>query len=342
MLVQSKQASEQLCYSARLLQPFVKLLSPDSANGNGNGHGNGKDEDARLPVGLVHEWLREAIEKSGDPELGLKAGALVTPGDVGVIDYVLSSAPTVSAAVAATCRYMRLLNEALECRLDTDDGCAVLRMEARAPLPAAAEDFMLAGYYTSHAWVRSILNLECWFMHAAPSDLGTYRRVFGETVLRFSSPCSGFAFSGEQLEQPLAEADGNLHVIVRRLADSLLAELPNDNGAFSDRVRSLLSRELATPGLSTAWAARQLRMSVRTLARRLEVENTSFYTLLDEARHARALRLIGDGRLTLAEIAFVLGFSHVTSFHRAFRRWTGRTPADYRAGSSASASQPSL
>ena len=365
--VQSKQALEQLCYSARLLSPFVRLLNPEAAqaitgNGNGNGnngHSNGqshglpnghpnghpngapaaghpafavsdRDADARLPVGTVHEWLNAAIEKTRDPELGLKAGAMMTPGDAGVVDYVLSSAPTVAAAVDLTIRYMRLLNEAVDCRLEVDQHRAVLRLEPRIALPPAAEDFMLAGFYNAHAWLRAIPDLECWFMHAAPRRLNEYERVLGRTVCRFSAPCSAWAFSPVHLQQTLERADRNLHVIVRRLADSMLAELPNDSGQFSDRVRSLLARELSTPGLSTAWAARRLRMSVRTLARRLEVENTSFYSILDEVRHGRALRLIADERLALSEIAFVLGFAHVTSFHRAFRRWTGRTPAEYR------------
>jgi AraC-like DNA-binding protein len=119
---------------------------------------------------------------------------------------------------------------------------------------------------------------------------------------------------------------------MRRVADSQLAELPPESALFSDRVRALVARELATPRLSTSWVARKMRMSARTLARRLEQENTTFFALLDEARRVRALRLMEDRALNLTEIAMVLGFAHVASFHRAFRRWTGRTPAEYRHG----------
>ena len=341
MHVQSKQALEQLCYSARLLQPFVKLLNPEAAaTTNGHEQRSGvRDLDARVPVGTVHEWLTAAIEKTRDPDIGLKAGAMMTPGDAGVVDYVLSSAPNVAAAIDVTIRYMRLINEAVDCRLELDQHRAVLRLESRVPLPPAAEDFMLSGFYSSHSWLRRIPDLECWFMHPPPRRMHEYERAFGRTVCRFSAACSAWSFAPSHLQQPLDHADFNLHAIVRRLADSMLAELPSDTGQFSDRVRSLLARELSTPGLSTAWAARRLRMSVRTLARRLEVENTSFYSLLDEVRHSRALRLIADDRLALSEIAFVLGFAHVTSFHRAFRRWTGRTPAEYRVR--LSAGQPS-
>jgi AraC-like DNA-binding protein len=140
------------------------------------------------------------------------------------------------------------------------------------------------------------------------------------------------SFSRVYLQQRLERADPNLHAVTRRLADIMLAELPPETAQFSERVRALIARELATPGLSTSWVARRLRMSARTLARRLETENTTFFAVLADARRERALRLMEDRSLSLTEIAFVLGFAHVPSFHRAFRRWTGKTPADFRSG----------
>lgn len=323
------QSDSLFSYSARLLKPFITLLGvPSDCSPPREASAN--DLDGRIPVDNVHEWLAAAIEKTQDPLIGLRAGALMVPGDAGVIDYVLDSAPTVADAFDVTARYMRLINEAADCRLELDGPRALFRMDTRIPTPPAAEDFMLTAFITVHGWLKRIPDLELWFRHAPPHSLIEHRRAFGTAACRFSAPCSGVAFPRVHLQRQLEQADPNLHQIMRRVAESQLAELPPESALFSDRVRALVARELATPRLSTSWVARKMRMSARTLARRLEQENTTFFALLDEARRVRALRLMEDRALNLTEIAIVLGFAHVASFHRAFRRWTGRTPAEYR------------
>jgi AraC-like DNA-binding protein len=328
------QSDQVFSYSARLLKPFITLLTePAACTSAVEASKQNTDElDERIPIHNVHAWLAAAIEKTQDPQIGVRAGALMASGDAGVIDYVLDSASTVADALDVTARYMRLLNDAVECRFEYDGARALFRMDTRIAMPPAAEDFMLAGFYTAHLWVRRIPDLELWFRHAAPANMDAHRKTFGSTRCRFGAPCSGVSFPRVHLQQQLDRADPNLHAITRRLADILLAELPPESALFSDRVRALVARELATPRLSTAWVARRMRMSARTLARRLEAENTTFFQLLDDVRRDRSIRLMEDRSLTLTEIAFVLGFAHVASFHRAFRRWTGRTPAEYRQG----------
>jgi AraC-like DNA-binding protein len=76
--------------------------------------------------------------------------------------------------------------------------------------------------------------------------------------------------------------------------------------------------------------AKKLALSTRTLARRLEDEGESFGSLLDDTRRRLALRHLDQNELSVEEIAFVLGFSQAPVFHRAFRRWTGKTPLEFR------------
>src|SRR5262249_45022223 len=76
--------------------------------------------------------------------------------------------------------------------------------------------------------------------------------------------------------------------------------------------------------------ARALRMSRRTMSRRLEQEGTSFAEELDNARRELAIAYVHEAETPLKEVAFRLGFSHAESFHRAFKRWTGETPLAYR------------
>ena len=94
------------------------------------------------------------------------------------------------------------------------------------------------------------------------------------------------------------------------------------------------SRELIDGDPTVFSVARQLRMSARTLARRLEREGTTFSALVDSLRQELALRYVTHHELAFTEIAFRLGFSHVEAFYRAFRRWTGQTPLRYRRSTS--------
>jgi AraC-like DNA-binding protein len=99
---------------------------------------------------------------------------------------------------------------------------------------------------------------------------------------------------------------------------------------LTERVRSAIAAELAGGNPTVAYVARRLHMSPRTLERRLERESTTFSAVLEDLRKQLAFRYVGSASLELTEIAFLLGFSQTTAFHRAFKRWTGDTPLKYR------------
>jgi AraC-like DNA-binding protein len=97
-----------------------------------------------------------------------------------------------------------------------------------------------------------------------------------------------------------------------------------------DDVRSTISRRMRGEKPSLEKIARELSMSPRTLQRRLEEHGVSYQTLLDEVRHATALRLLRAKEVEVSEIAFLLGFEELNSFGRAFRAWEGTTPHRWR------------
>jgi len=172
-------------------------------------------------------------------------------------------------------------------------------------------------------------NLECWLMHAAPDDPGEYARTFAPARVRFGARCSGFVFDRVHLEQPLSSSDPKLQEVVRQLAERMLAELPATD-TVTDRLRRMLARELPQGDPSAARVASALRMSQRTLCRRLEEEGTTYRELLDDLRRQLAMQYLARRDLSVSEVAFLLGFSQAAAFHRAFKRWTGRTPLEHR------------
>lgn len=134
------------------------------------------------------------------------------------------------------------------------------------------------------------------------------------------------------LRRPVPAADAELSRIVTAHADGLLERLGSPAASWSDRVRRALLQGLDGERATLPAVARQLGLSERSLQRRLRDEGTGFAPLLDAVRHELALRWVGEGRLALGEVAYLLGFSEPSAFHRAFRRWTGTTPQAMRRG----------
>jgi AraC-like DNA-binding protein len=320
-------------YSARLIRPFVRVLRA-SANPIGPLTEGQEviDFDQRIPVSDVHKMLEALVERTGDPELGLKAAQASTPGDGGSLDYAISSAATVRDAIYAAARYIRLVNDTLELRLETLGSSARIVLENRVPMPRAALDFQVGSLFRAfaHVWSlgeRDLVRVS--FANAAPDAKGEYARTFGASPVDFGASFTGFSFEAARLSRRLASSDSALHDVILGHAEAMLSELPPAR-QLTERVRNAIVAELAGGNPSVTHIAPRLHMSPRTLERKLEREGTTFSALLDDLRKRLALRYVSNNELELAEIAFLLGFARTTGFHRAFKRWTGETPLNYR------------
>ncbi len=320
-------------YSARLIRPFLRVLR---ASGNAIGPmvegGEVVDFDQRIPVSDVHAMLDALVERTGDQDIGLKAAAASTPGDGGSLDYAISSAATVRDAIYAAARYIRLVNDTLELRLETLGNNARIVLENRVPMPRAARDFQVGALFRAfaHIWSLGERNLvRVSFSTPGPDTKGEYARTFGASPVDFGASFTGFTFEAARLSRRLASSDSALHDVILGHAEAMLSELPPAR-QLTERVRNAIVGELAGGNPSVTHIAPRLHMSPRTLERKLEREGTTFSALLDDLRKRLALRYVSNNELELAEIAFLLGFARTTGFHRAFKRWTGETPLTYR------------
>ena len=174
--------------------------------------------------------------------------------------------------------------------------------------------------------------IECWFAHEQPASTVEYERVFAPAKLKFGAPCYGFAFDVDFADAPLASADASIHAVHCEHVQVMHAGLPEARDV-AVRVRELVAKELRRTRPTARGVARQLHMSRRTLARRLDEEGTTFTAQLDELRRQLALRYVACPKLPLAQVTLLLGFSHMQGFYRAFKRWTGQTPIQYRESS---------
>ncbi len=323
---------ELLCYSARFITPFAQVLSTyESFAPEALSKLKAIDPACRIPASVANELAVNQVAVTGDPDLGFKAARAMPLGRAGALDYAIHSAATVRESAAVADRYIRAYSDILSVRLDRQDSRAIVKLEMCVPVPRSIFDFTMAAWYANQ--IRAPLadspGFECWFVHSEPSNLSSYERAFEGAALRFGAPCYGFAFDPEYLDAPLPCADPSLHALLCEHVQLTLSQ-SIQQPTLSGRVREIASRELLEGDPTVFTVARQLRMSARTLARRLEREGTTFSALLDSLRQELALRYVTRPELAFTEIAFRLGFSHVEAFYRAFRRWTGQTPLTYR------------
>lgn len=328
-----ERVSKQPCYSVRMVQAFIRLLRryegfPPSA----------LDEletleiDARVPVAFVHELLQDAVAFTNYPDLGLNAALECASGELGAFDYALSTAATVGEAIDTAVRYRRLINDTISFQLRVERERAILQIENSVVMPRAAVDFQLAVLYRNHLsrWPRTAdAGYEVWFTHNQPNPNFAYLLAFPEITLRFSMPFTCFVFMESDLLKPLQTADRILYPLVSKTANLILATLPKTN-RITERVRELIMSDISTGGPYAERVSQALDISTRTLLRKLDEEGITFKELLDDVRRRLALSYVDNRDIDFSEAAFLLGFSHVSAFNRAFRRWTAQTPLEYR------------
>lgn len=291
------------------------------------------DPQARLPLICLDKLWDLAAERLGDTNLGLHLAETVDPSSFGLLSYLGTASATLGEGMERVFRYFRLLSEGSSYDLTVGDELATVTATQDTPPDAPVRQrveftisvlFCYARHSVAGHWQAS----DVFFEHAAPADLAEHSRLYG-LVPRFETPQSGFSFPRELLAQPLRTSNPALAALLERLAVQSLADRPHTT-TVAGALRELFLRAGFAHELTLDAAAQQLRLSPRTLQRRLREEGTSHHEVVDEARRSLASRMLTQSSLGIAEVAFALGFSDRGALHRAFKRWTGTTPARYR------------
>jgi AraC-like DNA-binding protein len=304
-------------------------------------------EDAGLPAGAlesaevtaplpaIHALLAAAAEATGDDAFGLTLAARIPDGTYSLLEFVAKSAQTLREAFVALARYGPLVNPLTRFTFEEDArggafGHRLLSTGKGRELP----EFTLARVLAiARGQVGDeVLPLETWFSFPRPKHTERLEQAFGPR-LSFGRKDSGFRLAPRILDRKLVAADAALRRWLEAQADEALSRLPGADD-LSGRVRAVLRDRLPRGDAEMRAAARALQLSERTLQRKLAAEGTTFAALLEEVRRALAERYLSDARLSVSEIAFLLGYSELRAFDRAFLRWTKQTPVAWRATSS--------
>lgn len=289
------------------------------------------DREARLPESEAAELFNRAAARLGDPALGVHVGEQIRPGHYGALGYVAMACTTLGEALACQQRYQGLVLSIapLQIRREAEVITLSWNAEPRPDYRHLAE-FNLAALLSFVRWIsgRPLQPLALDLMTPAPPDLGEHQRVFG-CPLRFDQAQYRLSIPADWAALPLSQPDPGMRGLMDRLAERQMQQLSQAQDLVAP-VRAQIARQLGegVPELGTVAAA--LQRSPRSLQRLLQEQGLSFTQLVDTVRRELAERYLAEPTLDLTDLAFLLGYSEQSAFQRAFKRWTGQTPGDYR------------
>ena len=287
----------------------------------------------RWPIDHITRLWRAAVHCTQDAGFGLKAGAGVGPASFNVVSYLLQSAPTLRAALALVQKYQRLISDGGRFQTITGpEACWVVyhpRQGALAFSPHQIES-VLAAVVVFARWVTgsALRPQRVQLSQARIGPLAGYREVF-QCPVDFEQAFSGVLLANAQLDAPLPQANAQLAQAHQQQAAARLAALSRQDG-LEQTLRMWIASQLQGQAPARAQAARALGLSERTLARRMRAEGLSYCALLDGVRRDAALQAVAQTTRALSDIALALGYAEPSVFTRAFRRWTGATPGQWR------------
>lgn len=294
-------------------------------------------EDARLSMDKVVAIFEQAAEITGDDSIGFHFAQTCDPTDGGLFGYVGLSAPTLADLLMNLSKYSRVFSDATVLdvsKLHTDG-----QLEVHWSLPAnikrrqhsewgATALLHAIRMYTN----RTVYPVGVRLQYPRNANIEEYEKYFGCSI-RFGSAVNCITFKLEDLQMPLVTADRKLNKVLRNYCETVLAENRGRTDTIVNRVERQIADRLSKHEASIEKVATALGMSTRTLSRRLKEAGTTFKDILDDYRKAIALRYLENDDLGMTQIAFLLGYTEVSSFNHSCKRWTGRTPTEVRASS---------
>jgi AraC-like DNA-binding protein len=294
------------------------------------------DPDARCsPMSYVVLW-QELVTRLPDVVVPVELVRALSPAALGVTAQVVLRADDVAHAATLIERFLRLSDTAMTMTWHERGDLVGLSIGHRPEVIAMRYPIELmlgVGFQLlAHAADRRVPLHEVTFAHPAGYPVAAYEALFGAPV-RFEQPLSALWFPRTAAATPFRGRDPIARRYLEAQATQMLAAIPPTAAPVSPLVtqlRETILDELASSGADLGRVAKQLAMSTRTLQRRLEELDTTYQDLVDDVRSAAARSLLRDHARSIIEVAFELGYADLKGFYRAFKRWTGATPAEWR------------
>lgn len=291
------------------------------------------DLEARMPLTAFHEACGAALRLTGDPALGLRWADSGSATAFTPVSNLIAHSSSLRHGLELLAQYFALLSDHGSYEVVEHGERLALRCFPLPGEPLSIQRFsaelVVGGFWRLfHSFGGAARAEQPRFAFPAPSHHEVYTSFFAEPV-SFGAPFSGFVFDDVVLQAASPQRDDEVRVALEAVAERRLQRVTG-SAPYARRVRDLLVQDPAPHRVEMESVAAWMELSVRSLRRRLSEEGISYQAVQSDAAAIVAGALLRHPRRTIGEIAYAMGFSETSAFHRAFKRWTGVTPSAYR------------
>ena len=297
-----------------------------------------KDPEYRFSQDAITQLWLLAEEYSNNPLIGFEIGQNVPFRSFNVLGYAVLSSATLRQGFTRFLRYQKVLGEAANIRvaeLDAESNCLVIDFDFQGDELEVCHHTLDMAMACTYTMARSILLDQAelkriYLTRLAPksSQIQALTDYYGCTIL-FGQAQNRLVIPADLIDTPIPHANEEVAKHNEELVKRFLVKQETTENLVG-RVKDIISVQLKDGAPTKDFVAAQFNMSSKTFQRRLKDEGFTFLELITEVRQTLAKELLGNSELSIPEIAYMLGFSEVSNFHRAFKRWYNQTPNDFR------------
>lgn len=272
---------------------------------------------------------------SNDEFLGAGGRRRAPRGSFGMMCHAVIHLPILRKALLRAIMFYNMQMGDIHFKLHVEGEKAVLSIRWDDPALDASHvttEAILTIFQRFASWLidQRIPLIEATFDYPAPDHVEQYHRLF-HCPLRFSQARNSIVFDARYLNYPLMQSEKSLKGFLRAAPANLFV-LPHNTQVLSSQIRALIGKDFTQEFPDFEDVSARLNMTPQTLRRRLKDEATSYQAIKDNLRRDAAIYYLSRPQLSISDIAQMMGFSEPSTFHRAFKKWTGLTPGEYRQG----------
>jgi len=292
-----------------------------------------ENPDGRVCISKLKTLWDIALTYTKNPAIGLVVGEKVDPSRFSIVTQASFQCETAREGLEKYTRFFSIVNQAASLALNIEGDLATLEFQFESPefySISEMERTMVSILTRSHyALGHKAIPKKIFFQHAAPDYLDQYETVF-QAPLFFDQDKTAIVFDQKWLDTKINQSNPHLLNVLTDYAEKLLKKLQPTRTTQS-KLREFIKLNLCNnDNLDVKLAAKKLNMSRHTLYRKLKKEGVSFQSLVEEVRQKEAKSHLKENIISISELAYLLGFSELSAFSRAFKRWTGESPAQFR------------
>jgi AraC-like DNA-binding protein len=294
--------------------------------------------DARLleqPEARIatHEFIRLmqiVMRRTEDEFIGLGRGTKSKPGTFSMMAHAVINCPSLGHAIERSAQFYRIVDLPIELRLEEGATESRFILTTEAPERDNILEAMIFIMVRFWSWLtgRTLEPISIQLDFPEPPQADEFRKIFRGPVT-YNNARNAIVFPTPWLSLPLVQNPLSLSKFLR---DSLALIIVGNQQpiGLTEQIKAIISKGYGNSFPDFAQVCDSLNMTPQTLRRRLKEENTSYQAIKDNIRQDAARYYLAKEELSIDEIALMMGFSEASSFHRAFKKWTGQTPAGYR------------